>query len=256
MNKIVRYVIGGLAVVLATACERQDALMYKSNPRIAFARGDNGKGQQDSVLHSFYLLPEGQKRDTVWVEVAVMGFSEDEVRPVNIVQTNAGKENAAVPGTHYVGFDDPEVVAQVAIPAHAVTARIPVILLRDPSLELGKKRIELEIRANDYFQLSVNANRKFMIQTTAMAEKPESWDKRWKINFGVWGARKMWFIINYLGFDDFENANIESPYKKYLQVKAKSRLVEYNASHEEPLCEDPYKHHENGETCKNCVVFP
>lgn len=65
----------------------------------------------------------------------------------------------------------------------------------------------------------------------------------------------MWFIVNYLGLDDFE-AEYDAGYKKYLKQKAHSKLNEYNATHDEPLCNDPAKHHEDGKACENCVVFP
>ena len=253
MNGVLKYII--LGVGLLTACSRQDALMYENDPRVFFSRGTSGKGQQDSILHSFFTVPEGVERDTVWVEISVMGFTSSESRPVKIVQTNTGEADAAVPGTHYVGFDDAEMSVHLVVATNAVSAKIPVILLRDRSLLLEKKRIKMAIVANEYFQPGIDKNRNFMVQTTAMAEKPGRWDSIWKSYFGAWGSQKMWFIVNYLGFSEFDD-DFDTAYRKYLQLKARSKLAEYNTSHDEPLCEDPYKHHENGETCPNCVVFP
>lgn len=254
MKKIWKYLAVGIAL-LAVGCERHDALMFQDVARVCFARGENGDGQQDSILQSFFVVPENQERDTVWVEVALMGFPTDKDRPIRIVQTNRDAANAAIAGTHYLAFDDEEVKNLIAIKAHQVTARIPIIFLRDISLKTEKKRLEMAIEENDYFKQGIDADCHFMVQTTELAEMPENWDSAWDTYFGEWSSQKMWFIVNYLGLDDFETT-YDSGYKKYLKQKAHSKLNEYNSTQDEPLCNDLDKHHENGKPCENCVVFP
>ncbi len=256
MKKILKYIVP-VVVLLAAACSQHDALMYESDPQVCFYRGDDGYGQQDSILHSFFLVSDTQDRDTVWVELALIGFPADEPRAVNIVQTNKDAADAAVAGTHYVALDDPEVVNQIVIGAGQAVTKIPIILLRDISLKTGKKRLELTVEANTYFKPGIDADRNFMIQTTELAEKPSNWDDKasWKNYFGEWSSQKMWFIVNYLGLTEFEET-YDTGYKTYLKLKAHSKLNEYNASHDEPLCDNPNKHHEEGEVCKDCVVFP
>lgn len=95
-----------------------------------------------------------------------------------------------------------------------------------------------------------------MVQTTARAEKPGNWDSSWKYIFGDWGSEKMWFIVNYLGYRDFNLTILDGGYKDYLKLKAHAKLAEYNQTHEEPLCEKPDKQHAPGESCNDCVVFP
>lgn len=255
MKKIWKYLIGGMAL-LAVGCERYDAQLFEEEARVCFLRGDSGNGQQDSILQSFFVVPEAQDRDTVWVEITLMGFPVNEVRPVKIVQTNQDAEDAAVAGTHYIAFDDAELKDLMVMGANQVTAKIPVVLLRDISLKTGKKRLEMTIGENDYFKRGIDADCRFMVQTTELAEKPANWDNAWKKSyFGEWSSQKMWFIVNYLGLDDFE-AEYDAGYKKYLKQKAHSKLNEYNATHDEPLCNDPVRHHEGGKPCEKCVVFP
>lgn len=255
MKKIWYYLICGMAL-LAIGCERNDARVFEGEARVCFLRGEDGKEQQDSILQSFFFVPETQDRDTVWVEIALMGFPVNEARPLKIVQTNQNAADAAIAGTHYIAFDDVEVKDLMVMGANQVTAKIPVILLRDISLKTGKKRLEITIEENAYFKRGIDANCDFMVQTTELAEKPTSWDSAWKTHyFGEWSSQKMWFIVNYLGLDDFE-AEYDTGYKKYLKQKAHSKLNEYNATHDEPLCNDPTKHHEDGKLCENCVVFP
>lgn len=243
-------------ILLTAACSRHDALMFGSDSQVSFFRGDDGYGQQDSILHSFFLESDDtQERDTVWVELALVGFPADEARPVKIVQTNKDAADAAVAGTHYVALEDPEVANQVVIGAGQSVTRIPVILLRDVALKTGKKRLELTIEENEYFKPGIDADRNFMVQTTELAEKPGSWDSSWKTYLGEWSSRKMWFVVRYLGLTDFDETYVTA-HKQYLRQKAHAKLNEYNASHDEPLCNNPEKHHEAGEVCKDCVVFP
>lgn len=54
------------------------------------------------------------------------------------------------------------------------------------------------------FKPGIDADCNFMVQTTELAEMPENWNSAWKTYFGDWSSQKMWFIVNYLGLDDFE----------------------------------------------------
>ena len=254
MKNIWIYLIGGMFLLVA-GCGHNDAQVFEEEARVCFSRGDDGGGQQDSILQSFFIVPEIQERDTVWIEITLVGFPVNEVRPVKIVQINPDAKDAAIAGTHYVGFDDAEVRSFMVMAANQVTARIPVILLLDISLKTEKKRLEMAIMENEYFKRGIDADCNFMIQTMELAEIPTNWDSAWKSYFGAWSSQKMWFIVNYLGLDDFE-AEYDAGYKKYLKQKAHSKLNEYNATHDEPLCNDLTKHHEDGKACENCVVFP
>ena len=241
-------------LALLNACNEQEAVLYSDEPRISFARGDNGYGQQDSVTQSFFLLPSDQLRDTVWVEISLEGTSAPEARAIKIEQTNAGEAGAAEAGKHYVAFDDPEIATAMQLPANAVSVNIPVILLLDPSLYEEKVAIEITIAENENFKPGIDENRNFKITTTAMAEKPSTWST-WQYYFGEWGSVKMKFIIDYVGYSDFEDTP-ETAYRSYLRLKAIEQLEEYNATHEQPLCEDVNKVHAEGERCPNCVEFP
>ena len=163
----------------------------------------------------------------MWVEVALMGFPMNAIRPVEIVQTNQDAADAAIAGVHYIAFDDAEVKDLMVMGTNQVIARIPVIFLRDVSLKTEKRRLEMTIVENDYFKRGIDADCDFMIQTTELAEEPTNWASTWKAYFGEWSSQKMWFIVTYLGLDDFE-AEYDAGYKKYLKQKAHSKLNEYN----------------------------
>ena len=50
-----------------------------------------------------------------------------------------------------MAFDDPEMLEHLKIPKGSVRKSFPLIVLRDPSLELEEVRIELKIGENEYF---------------------------------------------------------------------------------------------------------
>lgn len=256
MKNILKYsVIICLLACMHAACERQDALMYENDARIAFKRGERGYGQQDSVIHSFFLVKKDKERDTVWIEMSASGFPDQtQDRPLKLVQTNAGAAGAAVAGKHYVAFDDPAIAGMMVLPQAQVEVKVPVILIRDASLDQEKVRIEMTVGENEYFKPGIDLNRNFMVQTTAMPEMPSNW-QYWSYYFGKWGVVKMDFIVNTLGFNTFDELP-DTGYRDYLKLKAREELTKYNTTHEEPLCENKEKKHAPGEVCVDCLVFP
>lgn len=250
-----KYIIPFLVICLFFGCERQGAGLYDAEPALRFGRGADGYGQQDSVVHSFFTVKEGVTRDTVFVELQTMGVLADVPRPVSIVQSNTGQPGAARAGVHYVAFDDPEVKDRFVIAPGRTSVRIPVILIYDNSLKTSKVRLEMEIGTNEWFIPGTESDRHFLITTTAASEQPQDWEEGFYWHFGDWSVQKMWFLVNYLGMTSFIADDYDWAYLGYLGSKAIVKLEEYNNSHDEPLCNNPGKHHEKGEVCDDCVTF-
>ena len=62
-----------------------------------------------------------------------MGFLSDQNRPVRLEQVSTGEDDA-IPGVHYVSFDDPDFTRLCFVPANQNRTQVPVIaggLLRD-----------------------------------------------------------------------------------------------------------------------------
>ena len=209
---------------------------YGNDPAIYFAYSDI---KTDSINHSFFIYGPEITRDTVNVLIRTMGMPADYDRPVKLVQTNAGQANAAIPGTHYIGFDDPDIIDSICIPAGKVSQSIPVIFLRDKSLASGQVRLELTLENNEYFRQGIDEWRDFIVTTADNATKPNNWEKNWQYTFGAsWGPEKMRFIIQSTGYTDFDNPPSDFSYRSWLGDTAKQALLEYNATHpDNPLCE-------------------
>lgn len=228
-------------LLIGSSCQEQDMMRYGNDPAIYFAheRLNSNKVQTDSLNHSFFIYGSDVTFDTVRVLVRTMGMPVDYDRPVRLVQTNAGKPNAAIAGTHYIPFDDPTMVDSCCIPAGEVKRLIPIVLLRDKSLASEEVRLELTLEANEHFRQGIDKWRNFLLTTSDKAVKPSNWDTSWRLVFGnSWGTEKMRFIIQSTGLTDFDNVPNDYSYRTWLGDTAKQALLEYNQAHPDaPLCE-------------------
>ncbi|MCD7939746.1 MAG: DUF4843 domain-containing protein [Bacteroides intestinalis] len=220
--------------------EGDNALYFANGAIQDLKSGDSGstRMQKDSISQSFFLLGS-VTQDIVYVQVNTMGHIADIDRPISIVQTNTGQNDAAIAGIHYLPFDDPEIKKLMVIPAGREWGQFPVVLLRDESLEQNVMRLEIGIGTNEYFRPGIDKQRNFLIKITALASKPTNWDTNWYIYFGrSWGPVKMRFIIDVTGFTDWDSSNSDSNYNRYMESLVKQKFLEYNDAYpENPLKE-------------------
>lgn len=230
MKKLFLYISAWVTALLTVAgCEENQMDSYKNDPAVYFANSTEFGEQADSVNYSFFILPEAVKRDTVYVRVCTMGMPEAVDRPVRLLQTNVGKPDAAEAGVHFVAFDNAEVKDSLRIPAQAVFVDIPVIVLRDASLSLGVKRLELALVENDYFRLGIDEWRTFVVTISDLVSKPKMWDTRYYLFMGAsWGPVKMRFLIKATGYMDWETVPTDMSYLTWMGNVARQALLEYN----------------------------
>jgi hypothetical protein len=213
-----------LLLLIAASCTENEMLIYENDPAVYF--------DKDSVNHSFFALNTSILRDTVLVRVNTMGELSEHDRPVSLVQTNTGAEEAAVAGVHYVPFDADELKQHVAVKAGTSFVEIPVILLRDESLGLKEVRLELAVAANEYFRTGIATKRTFAITTTDLAIKPALWNSVWQMCFGItWGPVKMRFIIDVTGFTGWDGYPSDYSMLWYLRDITAQKFAEYNLAH-------------------------
>lgn len=174
MKIVIANILIFLLVVGTISCKENSALEYENDPALYFE--NTTYGQRDSIAHTFFIQPDDQMRDTVFIEILTMGYPTDSDRPFILEQTNAGQPGSAIAGKHFVAFDDPEMLEHLKIPKGSVRKSFPLIVLRDPSLELEEVRIELKIGENEYFRSGIDDWTNFVVKTTSMAVKPTNWD--------------------------------------------------------------------------------
>lgn len=183
-----------LGCILAVGCQEGKMMTYTDEARVQYAF------ETSDIPYSFIWLDKSQTEAVVKIPLKVIGGPMDADRQLKVVQVseytveytydNKGYvtdstvtkiENEAVPGVHYVAFDDPEAQALLKVKAGAVQDSVAVILKRDASLSSGKVRLRVQLEASDDFQLGES---KFLARTIVfsdMLEQPSGW--YWKSTY-------------------------------------------------------------------------
>lgn len=168
---------------LAAACEKEIPKFSETDCQLNFYFGDDLKTEsvRESMKkgsHSFKLhSAEGQMRDTVWLEVATMGKLSAQNRPVALEQIELTDTLNAVPGKHYVPFNDASLADLYRIPANEARVKLPIVVLRDPSLEEGDVVLRITFRDNGYFQSGYPEFSTYTLTISDNLTKPDFWDK-------------------------------------------------------------------------------
>lgn len=147
---------------------------------------------------SFVYGEESVMEDTVWVEITTSGFLSDKDRAFEFKQINVA-ENNAVAGKHFVSLDDPRVSKFHFIPANANGALVPIIFLRDASLQDGDYSLLLSFGVNDNFSPAFETRAKLRYIISDRLTKPTNWATYMNHFFGQWGAVKHQFMIDISG---------------------------------------------------------
>ncbi len=236
MQKIITYATFLFAAgIMLYGCEEKVVNKFDENSSLYFYRDKytaNAKGliQYDSIDYSFFLAGSAQEAE-IWLQVNLTGNMAGVPRPFSIVQTNTEEPGAALAGIHYVAFDDPRMAEYLQFPPQATTTLLPVILTRHSSMSDRTFRLVLSIQPNGNFAEGIKQGEEgqqtFVINITAEAIKPVTWDRNYDYAFGNWGKEKMRFLIDHVGFSDFETdmSNLDTRY--YWNLKAKTALAQY-----------------------------
>lgn len=242
------------SLLLLASCERE--LVPYSDPtcRINFLYGEEGHwlsegyieqnlkdGSYCTTSYSF-IYAGGVERDTLWFKVRTSGFLSDQPRPIALKQIAVSDTiDNAEPGVHYMAFDDPALAQFYQVPANADTLSIPVVLLRDPSLEQKDVVLHFGFDGNDYFQPGFSTMSSRTIYISARLTEPNNWYKNY---FGEWSSLKQELMIQWTG-EAWDEAYLAEFYKGdtnyiyYMMEWFSRKLAEENALRES-RGEEPY----------------
>ena len=231
-NKIIIY---GLCLFLTglilSGCEEKVVDKFDAASSLYFYEGNwnlEGVNQHGGFSYSFFYSASDVIRDTLWIDVRLTGFTTDEARPINLIQTNTG-DSAAVAGKHYIGFDDPVMQEALVMPVNEDAVLIPIIMNKTEDMETNEFLLDFELVGNDYFVPGIIEHAAFSVTMTAMAVKPPTWDYYYDYAFGEWGQEKMRFLIDYVNYTDFSAPLNSYDLYKYYNLKARAALEAYEA---------------------------
>ena len=205
-------------LLLATACEKDIPKFSDPECLLNFYYGQDvtTEGVTDAMRagsYSFRLnASEDQTIDTFWVEVRTMGTLSSENRPVQLEQIMLGGDTLnAEAGVHYVPFNAPEIMALSYVPANATSARIPVIVKRDPSLTTeGDVVLKMTFKDNGYFSSGYKEFSTYTLTISDRLTKPTMWETVGLDHyFGTYGQKKHELMIEWSG-EAWDDTYIES----------------------------------------------
>lgn len=238
------------ALLTFSSCEKDLEVYSDPTCRLNFYYSNisstaNMQESLSKATYSFVYSGETVTRDTLWYEVESMGFLSDKDRPISLEQVDTAA-TMAVPGKHYVAFDDPSLASLYVMPAGKARTRIPVVLLRDASLKDESVVLKFRIKPNEYFQSGYDVFQTRTLTFSDRMSEPANWTKQYPYPgfsgyyitvadyFGTYGQQKHLFLIEHTG-KQWDDDYIEQlmtgdlSYVTYLCQKMQQELDELNA---------------------------
>jgi len=240
MKTISKILTGIIAALALTSCEKDLEVYSEDTCRLNFYyEGVSNAASLESTLtethYSFVYGGQHLETDTVWLPMQTMGFVADEQRSISLEQIdNTGSTlPKAVAGQHYVALD--QLASFYVVPAGTARTQVPVVLLKDASLDEQEYLLTLRIKSNEWFENGYEAYQTRKIYISNTLSEPAAWYQTYcHYYFGTYGPVKHQFLIDETGEkwdDDYINTLMEgdSGYISYLAEKMARRLAEVNA---------------------------
>lgn len=190
------YIIASAALLLLMgSCKENSYDGYTGTPSVYFQLdANNWSNTKDSLVYSFATAES--KLYTVNVMIDLQGMPVDHDRAIDVAVDT--KNTTAQEGLHYEA-----VPTTVTLAAGEMQATLPVTILgSDPALENKRVELDLELKANDDFQLGLTGRTHVRIIFSNMLTKPPYWDENYMdYTFGTYSRVKHECIIKVLGRD-------------------------------------------------------
>lgn len=178
---------------------------------------------------------------TIMVKVNLMGSPVDYDRPIELEQIMTGDKDA-VPGEHYVPFNDPSLKGKYIMPKNSTQVEIPIILKRGASLKQESANLKFTFKLNEVFSYKSREASMKQIHISDQLVKPANWDNYVNHFLGNYSKSKHQFLIEQIPFkwdDDFINGEwheymrYDQNYLFYLNGVVREKYNAYKAEHGE-----------------------
>lgn len=241
-------------LIIFNSCKKDQYYIFNDVPRVQFGTYLTKKfisEYTDSLKsETFYYHPESVVVDTIYFDIYTIGEVAKTDRPFRLKQiVQEGRENA-VPGKHYLGFDNPALEKLYVIKADSVHALVPIIVLRDTELKSKTVSLYFEVVENEFFGLGEKSKIWRRLLLTDRLSKPNSWNADvTRYHLGAYSVKKHAFMIetSVQKWDEEFLKNIPYDQMRYYNSFFATSLINYNNNHPDAPMRD-----ENGEL----IVFP
>lgn len=254
--KKIKYIVFVLMLIILASCEQDDYYLFNDVARIQFGPDstkiyDEAYNLIDTTKnYSFSYGPDDITQDTVFFDIYAIGGTAETDRAFTLQQVMVSPDSInAVAETHYKAFTNPTVNNTYIIKAGQVHTKVPIVLLRAPSLKEKTYTLKFEVVANDNFEVGENFALWRKVIFTDRLSKPNAWNAYIDYRFGTYSITKHAFMIQVSGkrWDDSFITSIDATLMGYWASEFKKALIDYNNLHPD----DPLKD-ENGVL----IIFP
>lgn len=256
--KTTKYIWAFIAVLALVSCKKDQYYLYNDIARIQFGPEPSriytpAYNLVDTLKpYTFYYEDAAVKEDTVFFDIYAIGGTAKNDRPFTLQQEQLPNTLNAVPGTHYVAFTDTRATKHYVIKAGTVHTRVPVIVLRDPSLKTSTPALKFKVVDDANFKIGEVSNIWRKVLITDRLSQPAAWDASvTQYYFGKYSVVKHKFMIDVTGEkwdqDFFTVTKSDNGLLSYYIAVVKTALIDYNQGHPGNPLKD-----ENGEL----VVIP
>lgn len=239
------------------SCKKDQYYLFNDAARIQFGPAT------DLIYNPAYNLADTLKpitffydepsvtEDTVFFDVYAIGRVANADRSFTLEQVPLSNTLNAIPGTHYVAFNDPRVSKHYVIKAGTSHAKVPVIILRDPGLKNSTPVLKFNVVADDNFQVGEIKNLWRKVVMTDRLSQPAAWNPTITFYYGKYSTVKHKFMIDTTGDKWDQNFFVyvmtDFSMVQYYQAVFQTAVVDYNKAHPGAPMRD-----ENGDL----VAFP
>lgn len=180
------------------SCQEELNTYNESQNRLNFFYPrSQSSNEEREMKYTFVYSPSTETTAAGMVEVRTMGYLSDKDRKISFRQITEGVENPAIPGVHYVAFDNPSLAQYYVVKAGQNSAQIPVMMLRDASLTTKEYCLKFEIIANDDFEVGYPDYSRMTVYIADILTLPASWNTGIRHYFaGTYGPVKHRFMID------------------------------------------------------------
>lgn len=239
MKRIFLYCLLGVTALSGlVSCEKSLPVYDSPECRLNFdVEYDGNTKELVPKSYSFIYADDNVMQDTVWIRLTTMGFLSGKDRPFELQQVPADDGADAVPGVHYVAFDDPSWKERyLYVPAGENEVRVPVVVKKDASLSSETVSLWIKVRENAGFVQGYDKYSLLKILITNQLVRPSNWTGYMNYYYDAYGPVKHRLMIDATGLkwndefiDELFGANRDEGYIGYLAVLCYRALLQENA---------------------------
>lgn len=205
-----------IGMLMFSSCVKDELIMYNNEAHLYIEKIASDVSK-DSTSYSFVVQRTETLQDTVYIKVRIMGKAAKSPREIIL---EPSEKSTAIAGQHYK-------LLPYTMPADSFKVKLPVVVMRSPDLTKKEVFLELNVVQSKDFMPGISKQLGYKIKINDFFSKPDNWDQRLAVFFGVFSEVKFAFIFKTLGMSTFAYPE-QVPYSQmtYLKIKLKNALAE------------------------------